>query len=92
MHYLSRSDQHGVNMVFPTWDILSSLSRELTWTHFRTLIYLSQPLQREFYAEMARAQHWSVRELQRQIEGMLKDCRQCKLSLARCLVRNDIVA
>ena len=32
-------------------EILSILSRQLAWSHFLELIYLKDPLQREFYAE-----------------------------------------
>jgi predicted nuclease of restriction endonuclease-like (RecB) superfamily len=56
---------------FQDRQIVYSLSRQLTWTHFRSLIYLKKPLQREFYAAMCSDQRWSVRELQRQIQGML---------------------
>jgi predicted nuclease of restriction endonuclease-like (RecB) superfamily len=56
---------------FPDRQIVHSLSGQLTWTHFRNLIYLEKPLQREFYAAMCSDQRWSVRELQRQIQGML---------------------
>lgn len=57
--------------VFPDAKIVHSLSGQLTWTHLRILIYLEKPLQREFYAAMCADQRWSVRELQRQIQGML---------------------
>jgi predicted nuclease of restriction endonuclease-like (RecB) superfamily len=57
--------------VFPNHKIVHSLSGQLTWTHLRILIYLKKPLQREFYAAMCADQRWSVRELQRQINGML---------------------
>ena len=35
--------------------IVVTLSRQLSWSHFSPLLPLSQPLQREFYAEMARS-------------------------------------
>lgn len=56
---------------FPDQEIVYTLCRQLTWSHFRTLFYLEDPLQRAFYAEMVSAERWSVRELRRQIEGML---------------------
>lgn len=55
---------------FGDWQIVHTLCGQLSWSHFRLLIYLEKPLQREFYAEMAIAQRWSVRELTRQIQGM----------------------
>lgn len=32
--------------------ILSALSSKLGWTHFRQIVYLDDPLQRDLYAEM----------------------------------------
>ena len=32
--------------------IVSALRRELSWTHFKQIIYLDDPLKRDFYAEM----------------------------------------
>lgn len=43
--------------------IVATLSRQLSWSHFSALLPLSQPLQREFYAEMSRIEGWSVRTL-----------------------------
>jgi predicted nuclease of restriction endonuclease-like (RecB) superfamily len=57
--------------VFPDRDILYSLSRELSWTHLRNLIYIAEPLKREFYIEMAKVERWSVRQLQERIKSML---------------------
>lgn len=56
---------------FPDEQIVSSLSTVLSWTHFRQLIYLERPLQREFYAEMCRIERWSTRTLEKKIAGML---------------------
>ena len=51
--------------------IVSSLIRQLTWTHFLQLIYLPDPVQREFYGEMCRLERWSVRALRAKINSML---------------------
>ena len=40
--------------VFPDEGIVSALRRQLTWTHIKTIIYLDDPLKRDFYAEMCR--------------------------------------
>jgi hypothetical protein len=45
---------------FPAQEIVYALSRQLGWTHFRTIIYLTDPLQRDFYAEMCRIERWST--------------------------------
>ncbi len=57
--------------VFPDREIVVSLIRQLTWTHFIALIPLDKPLQRDFYAEMCRVERWSVSTLRKKIGGML---------------------
>jgi predicted nuclease of restriction endonuclease-like (RecB) superfamily len=57
--------------VFPDREIVVSLTRQLSWTHFIALIPLKKPLQRDFYAEMCRLERWSVRTLRQKIAGML---------------------
>jgi len=57
--------------VFPNEAIVSALRRQLSWTHFRILIYLDDPLKRDFYAEMCRLDRWSTRTLQAQLDSML---------------------
>jgi predicted nuclease of restriction endonuclease-like (RecB) superfamily len=56
---------------FPDVRIVHALSRQLSWTHLRQIIYLDNPLQREFYTHMCRIEHWSTRTLQEKIQGML---------------------
>lgn len=43
----------------------------MSWTHLRQIIYLEDPLQREFYTQMCRIERWSTRLLQEKIQGML---------------------
>jgi predicted nuclease of restriction endonuclease-like (RecB) superfamily len=57
--------------VFPEEAIVATLSRQLSWSHFRELLPLKQPLQREYYAEMCRIERWSVRTLRARIDSML---------------------
>lgn len=56
---------------FADENIVSALRRQLTWTHFKRLIYLDDPLKRDFYAEMCRIERWSTRTLEKKIGGML---------------------
>ncbi|WP_444815043.1 DUF1016 N-terminal domain-containing protein [Variovorax brevis] len=56
---------------FPDEQIVATLWRQLTWSHFRALLPLKKPLQREFYAEMCRIEGWSVRALNERIDSML---------------------
>ncbi|MDP3565261.1 MAG: PDDEXK nuclease domain-containing protein [Methanoregula sp.] len=57
--------------VFPDRFIIHSLSGQLSWTHFRHIIYIEDSLAREFYLEICRLERWSVRTLQAKIQGML---------------------
>uniref|UniRef100_UPI00321FAD0D PDDEXK nuclease domain-containing protein n=1 Tax=Legionella sp. TaxID=459 RepID=UPI00321FAD0D len=56
---------------FPDEKIVAALRRELSWTHFRSLIPIKDPLKRDFYAEMCRVERWSTRTLEKQIQSML---------------------
>ncbi|MDO9105780.1 MAG: PDDEXK nuclease domain-containing protein [Methylovulum sp.] len=57
--------------VFPAEEIVYALSRQLSWTHLRSLIYISDSLKREFYIEMCQAERWSTRTLQGRLDSML---------------------
>ena len=57
--------------VFPDREIVATLWRQLSWSHFRELLPLKESLQREFYAEMCRVERWSVRTLHDKIGSML---------------------
>lgn len=56
---------------FPEIEIVATLSQTLSWSHFIELLPLDKPLQRDFYAEMCRIEHWSVRMLRQKIDAML---------------------
>ena len=57
--------------IFEDKDILSALSRELTWTHLKILVYINDSTKRDFYIEMCKLEHWSTRTLQNRINSML---------------------
>lgn len=57
--------------VFHDDQIVVSLIRQLSWTHFRALIPIKDDLQREFYIEMCRIEGWNVKTLRAKIDGML---------------------
>ena len=56
---------------FPDEQIVVSLIRQLSWTHFIALIPLKNPLQRDYYAQMVSTERWSVRTLRERIDSML---------------------
>ncbi|MDQ6755321.1 MAG: PDDEXK nuclease domain-containing protein [Bacteroidota bacterium] len=51
--------------------IVSAVRRQLGWTHLKTIMYLKDDLQRQFYMEMCILERWSTRKLQEKIDGML---------------------
>jgi len=57
--------------IFPDTQIVATLSRQLSWSHFKEILPLKKPFQRDFYAEMCRVERWSVRTLRKKIDGML---------------------
>lgn len=57
--------------VFPDLEVVQSLVAQLGWTHFLHIIALDDPLKREFYAQMCRAERWSTRMLAHKIQSML---------------------
>jgi predicted nuclease of restriction endonuclease-like (RecB) superfamily len=57
--------------LFEDWQIVSTLSGQLSWSHFVLFCALDDPLKRSFYVEMSRVDRWSVRTLQKQIDCML---------------------
>jgi predicted nuclease of restriction endonuclease-like (RecB) superfamily len=56
--------------VFPDLQILSSLVTKLSWTAFIVLLYIEDPLKREFYIQMCSIENWSVRELRAKIDSL----------------------
>ncbi len=52
---------------FPDVQIVATLSRQLSWSHFRELIPLKSQEARQFYAQASATQTLGVRELRKQI-------------------------
>jgi predicted nuclease of restriction endonuclease-like (RecB) superfamily len=52
-------------------EIVATLWRQLTWSHFKLLIPLKDPIKREFYTQMCSLENWNVRTLQNKINSML---------------------
>lgn len=57
--------------VFPDAGIVSAAGRQLSWTHFRALIYIDDPLKRDFYLQMCQQEGWSTRCLQERLDSQL---------------------
>lgn len=56
---------------FSEQDIVSSTQRQLTWTHLKSLMYIKDPLERQFYAHLCGMEHWDTRTLDQKIDQQL---------------------
>ncbi|MEF8732739.1 MAG: DUF1016 N-terminal domain-containing protein [Candidatus Accumulibacter meliphilus] len=56
---------------FPDQNIVSAVRRQLSWTHIKTLIYIEDPLKRDFYLQMCQQERWSARSLQERLDSLL---------------------
>jgi predicted nuclease of restriction endonuclease-like (RecB) superfamily len=52
-------------------DYFTKLFTKITWTHFIEIIRIDDPLKRSFYELEILQNHWSVRELKRQLNSLL---------------------
>ena len=76
---------------FPDERIVYALRTQLSWTHFRELLSLTDPLKREFYAEMCRIERWSTRTLRQKIDQMLFQ-RTAVSRKPQALIERDLAA
>lgn len=76
---------------FPSLEIVSALWRQLSWTHFKQLIYVEDELKRSFYIEMSRVEGWSTRALAERIDGMLFE-RTALSKKPEVLIREELSA
>ncbi len=57
------------SQLFAETEIVVTLSRQLSWSHFIALLPLKKPEARLFYAKKVSAENWGVRELRENIEN-----------------------
>ncbi len=56
---------------YTDFEIVQTLSAQLSWSHFIELLRLDEPLKTEFYITMTMNERWSVRTLKDRISSML---------------------
>lgn len=56
---------------FSEEEIVYAVRRQFTWTHLRSLMFVENPLARQFYMEMCRIEHWDTRTLDAKIDSQL---------------------
>lgn len=76
---------------FPDPELVSALRRQLSWTHFKQLIYIEDELKRTFYVEMCRVEGWSTRALAQKVAGMLFE-RTALSKKPEVLIRKELAA
>lgn len=71
--FSAKNLRHMVRLAqaFPDEAIVSTLRRQLSWSHLKALIYLDDPLKRDFYIELCRLEGWSSRQLQERLQSLL---------------------
>jgi len=77
--------------VFPEEKILHTLCAKLTWSHIRLVLPIDDPLKREFYIEMCKIEHWSVRTLQGRIRSMMYE-RTAIAKKPAAVIKKDLAA
>ena len=60
----------NMRQFYCTYPIRSTLCSELSWSHYRVLMRISDKTARDFYTEECAKSMWSVRQLERQIHTM----------------------
>lgn len=57
-------------LIFPSDEILYTLRRELTWSHYRLIMRVDNPKARQYYIVESAKQNWSTRQLERNINTL----------------------
>jgi hypothetical protein len=67
----SGSDEGGMEPAVSGQPCMGVLNPDVSWTHYRLLTKVESPLARDFYEIESVRNHWSSRELERQINSLL---------------------
>lgn len=60
-----------IRKLYITFPISGTLSHLLSWSHYYEILKADDPLEINFYIKQCENEHWSVRELKRQMKSML---------------------
>lgn len=77
--------------VFSEDEIMYAARTQLTWTHLRSLMAIDSSVERQFYMEMCRIEHWDTRTLDDKIEGQLYQ-RTFLSKKSETVIRNELSA
>ena len=68
-----RTNLNRMRIFYLTYPIRDALRHELTWTHYRLLLKIQNKDARQWYEQECINEHWSSRQLERQINSMYYD-------------------
>lgn len=57
--------------IFHEEPIVSTLWRQLSWSHMKEILYIEDAVKRDFYIERCKLEKWSVRTFRERIQSML---------------------
>ena len=88
-----RKIQHCVRSadVFTKEQIVSAVRTQLGWTHLKMIMSERDALKRDFYLTLCAYEHWSTRDLERKMDGMLYE----RTAIARhpeAIVKKELAA
>ena len=75
--------------VFIDEPIIYTLCRQLSWSHLRLVMFIDDPLKREFYIEICKLEKWSVRTFRERIQSMLYE-RTAISKKPELTIKNDL--
>lgn len=67
----SKRDLYRMAQFYKTYPIMTSLMSQLSWTHYTILISIHNKVEREFYENQIAHNHWSIRQLLKELKNNL---------------------
>jgi hypothetical protein len=67
----SRSNLFQIRQFYLKFQNIQTLSGQLSWSHYAEILKADNDLEISFYTRQCEKEHWSVRELKRQMNSML---------------------
>ena len=67
----SRSNLFQIRQFYLKFQNIQTLSGQLSWSHYAEILKADSDLEISFYTRQCEKEHWSVRELKRQMKSML---------------------
>jgi predicted nuclease of restriction endonuclease-like (RecB) superfamily len=64
----SRRNVFYMRSLYVSFPIVHALRAQLSWTHYRLILQIDNQKEREYYLNEAAKEHWSTRQLERQIQ------------------------